>query len=64
MQYEANKEDSNVKEILISPYCENTLIKNICADALSKVAYGKISIDQCAKETYDSLNKTLDAIRK
>jgi len=64
VQYEANKEDSTVKEILISPYCENILIKNICADALSKVAYGKVSIDQCAKETYDSLNRTLDTIRK
>jgi oligogalacturonide transport system substrate-binding protein len=64
VQYEANKEDSNVKEILISPYCENVLIKNVCADALSKVAYGKVSIDQCAKETYDSLNRTLDTIKK
>jgi oligogalacturonide transport system substrate-binding protein len=64
LQYEATKEDSNVKEILISPYYENTLIQSICVDALSKVAYGKASIDQCAKETYDSLNRTLDTIRK
>ena len=64
LQYEANKEDSNVKEILISPYYENMLIQNICIDALNKIAYGKTSIDQCAKETYDNLNRTLDTIRK
>jgi oligogalacturonide transport system substrate-binding protein len=64
LQYEANKEDSSVKEVLISPYCENVLIKNICADALSKVAYGKVSVDECAKETYESLSRTLDAIKK
>ncbi len=64
LQYEANKEDSSVKEVLISPYYENTLIQSVCIDALNKVAYGKAIPDQCAKETYDNLNRTLDSIRK
>lgn len=64
LQYEANKDDNNVNEILISPYYENTLIQSICLDALNKVAYGKSTPEVCAKEIYDSLNKTLDSIRK
>lgn len=64
IQYEVNKEDENVKEIETSPYSENELIKKICSDALNKIAYGKASTDQCAKETYDNLSRTLSSIKK
>jgi len=64
LQFESNKEDSSVSEILISPYYENTMVHNVCIDALNKIAYGRETPEVCAKETYDNLNKDLESIRK
>lgn len=64
LQVEANKASDSVKDILISPYYENTLIKNICEEAMKEVAFGKSSPKDCSVKTYDDLVKTLQTIVK
>lgn len=62
-QYDAMNEVNNSKSILISPYCENTLIKDICNEALTQVSFGTSSVDDIAAKTYADLVQTLDSLK-
>lgn len=62
LQYESTKKADNVKEILISPYLENTLIQNILIETLDQISYGKATPEQCSKDTYNKLVQTLDSL--
>ena len=62
-QYNAITEVNNSKNILVSPYCENTLIKEICNEALTEVSYGQSSLDDIASKTYTNLTQTLDSLK-
>lgn len=64
LQYESSKKSDNVKEILISPYYENTLIQNIFVEALDQISYGKSTPEQCANDTYYKLVQTLDSLTR
>ncbi|MBD7910680.1 MULTISPECIES: ABC transporter substrate-binding protein [Clostridium] len=64
LQYEASKKEDGVKEILISPYYENTLIKNTCETAIEEITYNKSTPEQCAANTYNNLIKTLETVTK
>lgn len=64
LQYDANSIINDTNEVLISPYYENTFIKNVCDEAIEEITYGKSTPDTCAKTTYDSLVKTLQTIEK
>lgn len=62
-QYNAMSEVNKCKNILINPYCENTLIKEICNEALNEVNFGESSIDDIATKTYSDLVQTLDSLK-
>lgn len=64
LQYEASKKEDGAKEILISPYYENTLIKNECETAIEEITYNKSTPEQCAINTYNNLVKTLQSVTK
>ena len=63
LQYEGVQKNSSVKNILISPYYENTLIQNICIESLTEVSFSTSSIDDIASTTYTNLTKTLDTLK-
>jgi oligogalacturonide transport system substrate-binding protein len=63
-QYEASKQLDGVREVLISPYYENTLVKNACEAAIEEIAYNKSTPEQCAASTYNNLVKTLQTVVK
>lgn len=62
LQYDAVQKSSNTKNILISPYYENTLVQNICVEALTEVSFSTSSIDDIASNTYTDLTKTLETL--
>ncbi|MDS0528195.1 ABC transporter substrate-binding protein [Clostridium sp. SHJSY1] len=64
LQYESSKKEEKAKETLISPYYENTLIKNECETAIEEITYNKSTPEQCAVNTYNNLLKTLESITK
>ena len=61
--YAANENKDNVTDILLSPYYENSLIKEICQEAIKEIALGKSTPETCAATTYDQLLKTLNTIK-
>lgn len=58
-----NENKDNVTDILLSPYYENSLIKEICQEAIKEIALGKSTPEACAATTYDQLLKTLNTIK-
>lgn len=64
IQYDANNILSDTNEILLSPYYENTQIKNICSEAIEEISYGKSSPQNCAETTYNNLVAALEKIVK
>lgn len=62
IEYEFNKKDSSAKEVVMNPYFENELIKNICIDSINAIAYNEKSVDECAESTYTQLVNTLKII--
>ena len=63
LQYESSQTNSDVKNILINPYFENTLIQNICFEALTEVSFSRSSLDDIASKTYAELTQTLDTLK-
>ena len=58
-----NENKDNVTDILLSPYYENSLIKEICKEAIKEIALGKSTPEDCAATTYAQLLKTLNTIK-
>ncbi|WP_294350211.1 ABC transporter substrate-binding protein [uncultured Clostridium sp.] len=58
-----NENKDNVTDILLSPYYENSLIKEICQEVIKEIALGKSTPEACAATTYDQLLKTLNTIK-
>ncbi|MCR4944401.1 MAG: ABC transporter substrate-binding protein, partial [Clostridium sp.] len=64
VQYDANSIITDTNEVLLSPYYENTQIKNICYEAIEEITYGKSSPQDCAEKTYNDFTKVSKTLIK
>lgn len=59
LAYEATQQISNSKPTLISPYMENSTLKDAYKIAVESVSYGTASTQDAAQTLFDSMNSTL-----